>query len=113
MGANMIGHIIDKILDNFQGLDDTLESGIDIIEANELEIDRLKDIARESNISLSEEVYKERLEEILKKQNDLIEDIKIKQNNILKGLNQFGKKNQAINSYIKVDRQPIFIDKNS
>ena len=105
--------VIDTVLDNFNSWDGTMEAGIILLEKNQDELDKIETL----NLQLSRfpiannEEYVSRIQNIIAEQTKLTKAIKEEQQTLLDLMNQMSKKNQVINSYISVKRDPVFIDK--
>jgi len=105
--------VIDTVLENFNSWDGTMESGIILLEKNQDELNKIETL----NLQLSRfpiansEDYVSRIQIIISEQKKITEAIKEEQQTLLDKMNQMSKKNQVINSYISVKRDPVFIDK--
>lgn len=112
---NLRSEILDSVLKSIRAWDETMESGIYIIESTAVNLDSVesinKKISQLDNGLKYDEEYKNKLEEIIREQGNLIEFIRIGQKGLLEGIKQVKKSNQVLNNYIKTNRQPIFIDK--
>lgn len=107
-----IDAIIDDILSELVNYDGSVESAINIIEYNQLKIDKLKGILTEEDISLDLEYY-DRMETIVNEQNKLFKELVDEKADILKRMKQIHKKNKVVNNYISRRIQTIFVDKNT
>ena len=105
--------VIDAIIENFNSWDGTMESGIRVIEVNGVELDKLETI----NLQLSRfpvaynEDYINKINRILVKQKEIHQDIKNQQETLLAKLQQISKKDQVIKSYMSINKESVFIDK--
>lgn len=104
-----IDQILDEMLDEFKKYDGSVESGVEIIESNQIRIDKLKDIFEKKDIDLS--TYQSKMEMVLKKQSKLFQSLEIEKEELLKMLQQIGKKNKVVSSYMSKNKKPIFVDK--
>lgn len=104
---------VDNILNNFKTWDGELESGLEIINRNQEEIDRIDTL----NLQLSrfpdaqKEKYIEKIKEIIEEQKKLQELLKDMQSSLLVSMQQLSKKDKVIKNYISKNKKPLFIDK--
>ena len=109
--------ILDKILDNLRLWDGEVATGIDLIESNQAffdEIEALNEkLASENLTSIYDEKYEYKLNLIINGQKKLIETLKDRQEDLKDSMEQLKKKDKVVNSYIKTDKEPIFINKKS
>ena len=109
--------ILDKILDNLRLWDGKVATGIDLIETNQAffnEIEVLNEkLASENLTSIYDEKYEYKLNLIINGQKKLIETLKDRQEDLKDSMEQLKKKDKVVNSYIKTDKEPIFINKKS
>ena len=121
MGANIdnkevimkMDNIVDKVLNNFKSWDGILESGIKIIEDNEVYLNEFKTLdlhIKDKNISYDEK-YLSKMNEIIYEHKKLTGALKIEQNQLIVLMQQLNKKDDVINSYISVKKDSVFIDK--
>ena len=121
MGANLtmveimkkMNEVVDKVLSNLKSWDSTLESGIKIVEANEMNFDELKTLnllLKDPAITYDED-YLQKLNEVLYEHQKLILGLKVEQERLVVLMEQLNKKEHVINSYISVKKDPVFIDK--
>ena len=105
--------VIDTIFENFNSWDGNMESGIRVIDVNGVELDKLETI----NLQLSRfpvaynEDYINKINRILVKQKEIHQDIKNQQETLLAKLQQISKKDQVIKSYMSINKESVFIDK--
>ena len=105
--------LVDNILSNFESWDGQIETGTDIIRANQEEIDKIETL----NLQLSrfpeaqDQKYISKLNIMISEQRKLHEAIQNKQKVLLQNMQQLSKKDQVIKSYISVNKKSIFIDK--
>lgn len=105
--------LIDRILNNFSSWDGSRETGIEVLSTNEELIEEIKIINDKLsifNVDNNDE-YIDRLNLVISKQAEIIEVLKKEKNLLLESLNQLGKRNKIVDSYISNKKQPIFIDK--
>lgn len=121
MGANLttveivqkMNEVVDKVLSNLKSWDSTLESGIKIVEVNEMNFDELKTLnllLKDPAITYDED-YLQKLNEVLYEHQKLIVGLKVEQERLVLLMEQLNKKDHVINSYISVKKDPVFIDK--
>ena len=107
--------IFEEILSNMRTWDSNIESGISLIESNQVSLDNLKTLNSEiykiNATSIYDEEYSYKLNLISKELEKLTNALRGKQSNLLDGKQQLNKKNQVINSYLSVNKESIFIDK--
>jgi len=105
--------IMDIILDNLNSWDGEMESGIKIIEDNQVEIDKLETL----NLQLSrfptahKEEYINKINLVIAEQRKMNKVIKNIQKSLLENMQQMSKKDQVIKSYININKGSVFIDK--
>lgn len=108
-------NILDEIIDRLQAWDKTTESGIGIIESNQASLDKLKSLnAKVIDLEISSELNEEynfKLNLIIKELENLTKVLRGKKDELVEDKQQLNKKEQVINSYISINKQPIFIDK--
>jgi hypothetical protein len=104
---------VERILNNFRNWDKELESGLQIIKDNQVEMDRIDTL----NLQLSRYPeaqrveYIEKIKEIIEEQKKLQTLIKEKQDSLLKSMQQLNKKDMVIKNYISKSKKSLFIDK--
>lgn len=107
--------ILDKILDNLRLWDGEVATGIDLIESNQAFFDEIEalnvKLASENLTSIYDEKYEYKLNLIINGQKKLIETLKDRQEDLKDSMEQLKKKDKVVNSYIKTDKEPIFINK--
>jgi hypothetical protein len=107
--------ILDDILNNMRTWDNTIESGINIIESNQLGLYEIGNLNAEINsltdTFTNDEDYNYKLNLIMQELENLTVSLKGKRNTMLDEKKQFNKKDQVIKSYISINREPVFIDK--
>lgn len=121
MGTNLTNEEIvqkmdgsmNKVLNNLKSWDGTVESGIKIVENNEIYFDEFKTLnllLKDQTITYDEE-YLEKVNAVLYEHKKLTSGLKIEQDRLVVSMQQLSKKDSVINSYISVKNDPIFIDK--
>lgn len=107
--------IIDKILDNIRYWDKNIESGLELVENNGKEIDKIKGINEEiESLNMSnpyDEEYKEKLNSLYIEQKKLFKVLESKQRDLMDEKQQLNKKDQVVKNYISKKSKSIFIDK--
>jgi hypothetical protein len=107
--------ILDKILDNLKLWDGEVATGINLIESNQAFFDEIEalnvKLASENLTSIYDEKYEYKLNLIIKMQKKFIETLKDRQEDLKDSMEQLKKKDKVVNSYIKTDKEPIFINK--
>lgn len=104
-----IDEILDQILDEIKKYDGSVESGVEIIELNQIRIDRLKCLFGKEDIDLT--IYQSKIEVVMENQSKLFKSLETKKAELLKILGQINKKNKVVHSYMSTNRKPIFVDK--
>lgn len=106
-------NIVDNILRRFGSWDGNLETGLEIIQVNQEDMDKLDTLSLQlSRLPSSQnEDYIEKLKSIIIEQKRLVQMMKDEKENLLQNMQQLNKKDQVIKSYIAASRKPIFIDK--
>ena len=104
---------VDKVLNNLKSWDGSLESGIKIVEYNEIHFDELKtfDLLLEGESITYDEEYLDKISEVLYEHKKLKLGLKIEQDRLVLLMQQLNKKEDVIKSYISIKKEPIFIDK--
>lgn len=121
MGTNLtteeiiqkMSEVVDKVLNNLKSWDSGLESGINIVEDNEIHFDELKTLnllLKEGSITYGEE-YLKKINQALYEHKKLISGLKIEQKRLVVSMQQLNKRDSVMNSYISVKKNPVFIDK--
>lgn len=123
MGSDLIienlyqsrNEIMDEMLKDLKSWDHSLESGIGLIESNQVNLDRIQEINKDLN-SINDginndENYLEKLNLIMTEIGNLTGGLKNKREALVEGKNQLNKKNKVIDSYISNHNDPVFIDK--
>lgn len=109
MGPDLeLERIIDEILKDLASFDGSVEKGIEIIQANEVRMERLKELFAEG-VDLGS--YEEKLREIVEKQKELVEALKGERVALLNKLKQLNMKNKVVDNYMSTRLGPIFVDK--
>ena len=107
--------ILDDILNNMRTWDNSIESGISIIESNQLGLYEIGNLNTKiysiTDTFTNDEDYNYKLNLIMQELEDLTVSLKGKRNTMLDEKKQFNKKDQVIKSYISINREPVFIDK--
>ena len=101
--------LLDEILKNFDAYDGSPEAGMELIQANQLAFDSLRELVGEG-ASLDSQ-YLDKLELIIEKQNTLVEVLKKEKEDLLGKLEQINTKEKLVNSYLSPEVKPVFIDK--
>lgn len=108
-------NIIDDILENIENWNGDIESGIELVDNNRVEIGKIKRINEKieaMNMSnIHDEEYKEKLNALYIEQKNLFKILEIKQRELINEKQQLNKKDQVARSYIHKKNKPIFIDK--
>ena len=102
--------IIDHMLNKFDKYEGSLESGLEIIESNQLSIDKLKNITSNGHMIWAEE-DEIKLKLVLNKQRELIAILGKEKEELFKMIKQINKKNSVVNSYMSTNIKSIFVDK--
>ncbi|MPW24787.1 hypothetical protein GC105_03150 [Alkalibaculum sp. M08DMB] len=107
--------VLNNILHNIRAWDGTPESGVSIIEQNQLEIERIEKINNTiqsfSDKNNDDVSYVKQLELIISEQKQFTVSMKTEQNIILSNIRQLNKKNEVVNNYITTNRESVFVDK--
>lgn len=101
--------LLDEILKNFDAYDGSPEAGMELIQANQLAFDSLRELVGDG-ASLDSQ-YLDKLELIIEKQNTLVEVLKKEKEDLLGKLEQINTKGKLVNSYLSPEVKPVFIDK--
>lgn len=108
-------NILDRILDNLRKWDRTIESGVDIIEANEANFNKVRDINLElkkfASLDQGKKEYKRKLKLVLEEQKKFIKSLELERNKLFHNMKQLDKRKDVEKSYIANKRDPVFIDK--
>lgn len=107
--------ILDQILNSMRNWDNTIESGIDIIESNQDGLSKLGSLNTKiyslTETYTNDEEYNFKLNSIMMELDKLTNSLKDKRIILLEEKQQFNKKDQVVKSYISLKREPVFIDK--
>lgn len=107
--------VLDIVIDNFNTWDRSIESSIEILESNEKNLEKIKDIndslTRLSTSDIFDEVYRGKIEVILTRQEGLIDCLMEEKGKVSNSIRQLNKKDQVVNNYISQNKESIFIDK--
>lgn len=107
--------VLDIVIDNFNTWDRSIESSIEILESNEKNLEKIKDIndslTRLSTSDIFDEVYRGKIEVILTRQEGLIDFLMEEKGKVSNSIRQLNKKDQVVNNYISQNKESIFIDK--
>lgn len=107
--------IIDNILENIKSWDEEIESGIDLVDNNRIEIDKIKKINIEIDsiniYKLHDDQYREKLNLLYMKQKEFFKTLELRQRQLINEKEQLNKKNQVKENYISKKQESIFIDK--
>lgn len=108
-------HMLDKIIKDLKDWNGTPELGVEIINNNEANLDRIKDINQKleefASIDIQNEEYEYKLNLIFNEQKKLMESLKGKQKELFHSIQQLGKRENVRESYVSTKQEPIFIDK--
>ena len=107
--------ILDIILKDLKSWDGTIESGVEIVEFCQTNIDKTKTINQTiikfHQGDLYDEEYEIKLNLILDEQKKFTKALKDKQNQLLNSIQQLNKKKDVADNYISTPINPMFIDK--
>jgi hypothetical protein len=107
--------ILDGIISNLKSWDNEIESGIELIESNQISLSNLTDVNHKlfdlSEDGLYDEEYNSKLNLLMNELKKLTEGLKGKKKELIKAKEQLGKKDQVIQNYISLKRESVFIDK--
>ena len=107
--------ILDKILNDLKGWDHTIESGVELIESNQIQFNILEGINSElyklADSPYQVEEYNLKLNAIKKELKKLIHGLQGKRSTLLEEKQQLSKKDQILKSYVSIKKDPVFIDK--
>ena len=105
--------LIDEVMGNFRTWDGKMETGFKIIEDNNDIFEKIDTI----NLQLArypeanKDRYMDRIKEIIGMQNDLTASMAQEREIMLEKMQELGKKNQVIKSYVSAGKGSLFIDK--
>lgn len=106
---------LDEIIKNLKSWDGSIESGIDIIRANDLKVEELKSLDRKLSslpeTAYADDKYEERLKLILEDQRVFLGRLKEKQKNLLRKIKTLNQRNRIVKGYAHNQGDSIFIDK--
>lgn len=107
--------ILDIILKDLKSWDGTIESGVEIVEFCQANLDKIKlinqTIIKLHQGDLYDEEYEIKLNLLLKEQKKFTKALKDKQNQLLNSIQQLNKKKDVADNYISTPINPMFIDK--
>lgn len=107
--------ILDIILKDLKSWDGTIESGVEIVEFCQTNIDKIETINQTiiklHQRDLYDEEYEIKLNLILDEQKRFTKALKDKQNQLLNSIQQLNKKKDVADNYISTPINPMFIDK--
>ena len=107
--------IIEKILNDLREWDNTIESGIQLIESNQVLLNNLEDVNSKlyqiTDAPYQVEEYNLKLYSIIKELEKLTLEMKKKRNTLIEEKQQLSKKDQIFKNYVSIKKEPIFIDK--
>ena len=107
--------ILDIILKDLKSWDGTIESGVEIVEFCQANLDKIKlinqTIIKLHQRDLYDEEYEIKLNLLLKEQKKFTKALKDKQNQLLNSIQQLNKKKDVVDNYISTPINPMFIDK--
>ena len=112
--VDLRNNILEEILHNLRDWDNTLESGINLIESNQINLNRIADVNSklyEATKIEYDESYIVKLNLILTEIEKLTISLRGKREDLIVSKQQVNKKDQVISSYISGDNKSIFIDK--
>lgn len=105
----IVENILDDILKEFDRYDGSMDSGIEVIQSNQISIEKLQTVVDDKNIILDK--YRHKVALIMNKQNNLLKSLDKDKKALLRKLEQINKKNKVVNNYMTAITKPIFIDK--
>jgi len=107
--------ILKKILNDLKEWDNTIESGVELIESNQIQFNILEGINSElyklADSPYQVEEYNLKLNAIKKELKKLIHGLQGKRSTLLEEKQQLSKKDQILKSYVSIKKDPVFIDK--
>jgi hypothetical protein len=107
--------ILDEIISNLKSWDNEIESGIELIESNQISLSNLTDVNQRLfkliNDGICDEEYNSKLNLLMSELKRLTEGLKGKKKELIKAKEQLGKRDQVIQNYISLKRESVFIDK--
>lgn len=107
--------ILEKILNDLKGWDHTIESGVELIESNQIQFNILEGINSElyklADSPYQVEEYNLKLNAIKKELKKLVHGLQGKRSTLLEEKQQLSKKDQILKSYVSIKKDPVFIDK--
>lgn len=107
--------IIDEILDNIKNWNGDIETGIELVNNNGIDIDKVKKINEEIDslnmANYPNDEYREKLNALYIEQKNLFKVLEKKQGDLMDEKQQLSKKEDVVKSYISKKGNPIFIDK--
>lgn len=107
--------ILDIILKDLKSWDGTIESGVEIVEFCQANLDKIKlinqTIIKLHQRDLYDEEYEIKLNLLLEEQKKFTKALKDKQNQLLNSIQQLNKKKDVADNYISTPINPMFIDK--
>jgi uncharacterized phage infection (PIP) family protein YhgE len=107
--------ILKKILNDLKEWDNTIESGVELIESNQIQFNILEGINSElyklADSPYQVEEYNLKLNAIKKELKKLVHGLQGKRSTLLEEKQQLSKKDQILKSYVSIKKDPVFIDK--
>lgn len=106
--------LLDILLQRINNWDNSVEAGMDIIENNKLEIDKLKLInedLKERDLSHRDEEYMDKIALILSGQKEIILKLSKRQDEVKTIMRQLSKKDKIRENYIEQNQNSIFVDR--
>lgn len=107
--------LLQVIQNNLESWDKTAEDAVRIFEANQLEFEKLQELEIElledEAVELNSQ-FKNQLEAILTKQQELLQVVAEEKKHIQNQLSQLGQKNKVVSNYIAMQNKSLFIEKN-
>ena len=107
--------IMDGILENMRTWNGDMESGIELVENNRIDIDKIKKINEKmdsmSMPDIHDEDYRNKLNALYNEQKKLFKVLEGKQRELMEEKEQLNKKDKVVRSYINKKTESVFIDK--
>lgn len=106
--------ILALLIKRINSWDRTPESGMEIIEKNKTDIEKLQSIEKSlesSDLSYIDEKYIEKISFILQGESEILENLSKRREEVKKIINQLSHKDKIKNNYIKQNKNSIFIDR--
>lgn len=106
-------NILDNMINRIKSWDKSPEIAMEIIEKNEVDIDKLQSIEKslkEKNISYGHRAYLDKVTFILEEERIILSTLSKRKDEVGDIINQLSKKDKIKNNYIKQNKNSIFID---